>query len=241
MTGATGSVYVGLHEFEEMAFALHFLRPGDLFVDVGANVGVYTVLAAGCAKARCVSVEPIPTTYRDLIANVRLNELESLVQTLQVGLGAEPGEMSFTTTGDTINHVLAAGESVEDSASVVVTTLDDILKNDRPTLMKVDVEGWETKVLEGAETVLSNDSLTGLIIELNGSGSRYGFDEEVILRKLERHGFRAYRYQPFTRTLRPLPGGKNVDGGNTLFIRSPQAVAERVRTSPGYAILGVEL
>jgi hypothetical protein len=46
MTGATGNLYVGLHEFEEMAFLLHFLRPGDLFADVGANVGSYTILAA---------------------------------------------------------------------------------------------------------------------------------------------------------------------------------------------------
>src|SRR5947209_1032427 len=46
MTGATGNIYTGLHEFEEMAFTLHLLRPGELFVDVGANVGVYTVLAA---------------------------------------------------------------------------------------------------------------------------------------------------------------------------------------------------
>jgi hypothetical protein len=46
MTGATGNLYVGLHEFEEMAFLLPFLRRGDLFADVGANVGSYTILAA---------------------------------------------------------------------------------------------------------------------------------------------------------------------------------------------------
>src|SRR5262245_48181443 len=47
MTGATGNIYVGLHEFPEMSFVLHFLRPSDLFVDIGANIGSYTVLAAG--------------------------------------------------------------------------------------------------------------------------------------------------------------------------------------------------
>jgi hypothetical protein len=45
MTGATGNIYCGLHEFAEMGFLLHLLRPGDVFVDVGANVGSYTVLA----------------------------------------------------------------------------------------------------------------------------------------------------------------------------------------------------
>lgn len=47
MTGATGNWYCGLHEYAEMAFVLHFLRDSDLFVDVGANVGSYTVLVGG--------------------------------------------------------------------------------------------------------------------------------------------------------------------------------------------------
>src|SRR5688572_299749 len=45
MKGATGNIYNGLVEFEDMAFILHVLRPGDSFADVGANVGAYTILA----------------------------------------------------------------------------------------------------------------------------------------------------------------------------------------------------
>ena len=51
MTGATGNVYVGLHEFTDMSFVLHFLRPNDLFVDVGANIGSYTILATAAVGA----------------------------------------------------------------------------------------------------------------------------------------------------------------------------------------------
>jgi len=51
MTGATGNVYCGLHEFEDMALVLHALRLGDLFVDVGANVGSYTALGGGSRRA----------------------------------------------------------------------------------------------------------------------------------------------------------------------------------------------
>ncbi len=47
MTGATGNVYCGLHEFEDMALVLHALRSGDLFVDIGANVGSYFMLGGG--------------------------------------------------------------------------------------------------------------------------------------------------------------------------------------------------
>src|SRR5262245_33485687 len=60
MTGATGNVYVGLHEFTDMMFLLHFLRAGDLFLDIGANVGTYTVLASGVSKASTRAFEPDP-------------------------------------------------------------------------------------------------------------------------------------------------------------------------------------
>ncbi|HRX63317.1 MAG TPA: hypothetical protein P5260_19180 [Candidatus Competibacter sp.] len=71
-TGATGNVYVGLHEFEDMAFVLHFLRAGKLFVDIGANVGSYTMLATACVKARCIAFEPGANGFAWLERNVRL-------------------------------------------------------------------------------------------------------------------------------------------------------------------------
>ena len=60
MTGATGNWYCGLHEYEDMSFVLNALRPGDLFVDVGANIGSYSILAGG-GGARVIAIEPIPS------------------------------------------------------------------------------------------------------------------------------------------------------------------------------------
>ncbi len=70
MSGATGNLGVGLHEFVDMAFVVHFLREGDLFLDIGANVGSFTVLAAGVARARSFAFEPIADTARDLRRNI---------------------------------------------------------------------------------------------------------------------------------------------------------------------------
>src|SRR5262249_8696404 len=58
MMGATGNIYVGLIEFTDMMFLLHFLRRGDLFFDIGANVGTYTVLASGVCGAKTWAFEP---------------------------------------------------------------------------------------------------------------------------------------------------------------------------------------
>src|SRR5262245_49492831 len=64
MKGATHFISPGLCEFDEMCFVAHFLRSDDLFVDVGANVGAYTVLASAVAASRTIAFEPNPGTFR---------------------------------------------------------------------------------------------------------------------------------------------------------------------------------
>lgn len=56
MTGATGNIYCGLHEYRDMAFLLHLLRADDLFVDIGANIGSYTILASAVCGARAITI-----------------------------------------------------------------------------------------------------------------------------------------------------------------------------------------
>src|SRR5260221_7891101 len=73
MKGAAHFITPRLCEFDEMAFVMHFLRAGEMFADVGANVGAFTVLAAGVAGAKAVSFEPSPTTFEMLSRNVRVN------------------------------------------------------------------------------------------------------------------------------------------------------------------------
>ena len=66
MKGAAHYITPRLCEFEEMAFVMHFLRPGGLFADVGANIGAFTVLAAGVAGAAVTAFEPSPEIFRQL-------------------------------------------------------------------------------------------------------------------------------------------------------------------------------
>jgi hypothetical protein len=75
MTGVTGNIYAGLHKFADMAFVLHFLRASDLFADVGANIGSYTVLASGVVGCRTVAFEPDPATAAVLERNISLNKI----------------------------------------------------------------------------------------------------------------------------------------------------------------------
>lgn len=236
MTGATGNIYAGLHEFNDMAFLLHLLREGDHFVDVGANIGSYTILASKVRKAFSISFEPVPSTFYWLKLNIAANEIEGLVDARNIGCSGEPGILRFSKNEDTTNHVLVDGENVE-SIAVYTLPMDEALKR-TPIMIKIDAEGFETEVLRGSQGLLKKPGLKAILIELNGSGLRYGFDEKNIHEKLINHGFKPYTYEAFSRSLQELQTyGKH----NTIYIRDFEAVQERVTSSEPFPLWGEEI
>ena len=238
MAGATGNIYTGLHEFPEMSFTLQLLRPGDLFIDVGANVGSYTILASSAARAKTISIEPIPRLYEDLIENIRLNQIESLVDARNIGVGDKKEKLIFTSSLETINHVLRENE-IGDASSieVPVETLDSIVGSSCPKLIKVDAEGFETPVIRGADQILSQQTLLAVILELHGAGKFYGYDEEEIHRKIIGYGFKTYAYLPFERRL-IVKDGIHQAPYSTLYIRNISQVEKILRSSPRFLIHG---
>jgi len=238
-TGLTGNIYTGLHEFADMGYLLHVLRDTDLFVDVGANVGSYTLLACAAVGARVYAFEPAPAAYNRLVENVRLNSMEDRVTCLNVGVGNGEQMVRFTSGLDTTNHVASPGEHDEDLIEVRIRTLDIVLKDVSPSLAKIDVEGFEMPVLEGAQEMLKNKSLHSVIMELNGSGAHYGYEESRIMQMMLDNGFNSYSYNPLDRTLTDL-GGKNVPHGNTLFVRNLALVEERIASAEKVRIFDKE-
>jgi FkbM family methyltransferase len=227
MTGATGNLYCGLHEFTDMSFVLHFLRKEDLFIDIGANVGSYTVLAGGHIGANVISIEPVPQTFEHLQRNIAINHMHNNVRAYNIALGSEKGQLSFTTGFDTMNHV--ATETDTDTIQVPVDALDTILENEEdPVLLKIDVEGFETHVLSGASNTLARKKLKAVIIELNGSGEKYGYDERKLHEQLLGNDYRPYHYNPFERDLKPI---ESFGTHNTIYIKDIDFVSDRVKTA----------
>lgn len=240
-TGMTGNIYTGLHEFEDMAFALHVLRPDSLFVDVGANAGSYAILAGGVAGCEVVALEPIGATYARLLDNIELNQLGSRVSALNVAAGSHSGELEFTSGEDTTNHAVGAGEAALETVRVPVRTLDELLAGKRaPELIKIDVEGFEYAVLQGARGLLTNSGANSLLLELNGSGDRYGWRDADVARLLFERGYRSCRYDPFSRRLTDLAGQVNRTG-NTLFVRDVERASSRVRSAASVIVKGLQI
>lgn len=233
MTGATGNIYSGLDEPDEMGFLLHVLRSDDLFVDVGANVGVYSVLAAGVTGAPTIAFEPAPATFNDLRENLALNRIELKVDSRNVAIGATHGTIRFSTVRGPQNHVLREDESVATAVEVPIHPLDEALAGRVPTLLKIDVEGYEGAVLDGGRRTLESPTLLAVIMEIGKHTARYGHDEMTLRRQMQAFGFTMCRYDAIARTLEPLTGEA---GENTIFVRDLVSVRARIAEAPRFKL-----
>jgi hypothetical protein len=119
-----------------------------------------------------------------------------------------------------------------------LTTLDIALQGRLPIAIKIDVEGYETEIINGAAGVLSSADVCCLLMELNGSGSLYGFDDTALYERMKRLGFCPYGYSPFDRSLVPL--SELGQRKNAIFIREKEKVQERLKTSRTYRALDVD-
>jgi FkbM family methyltransferase len=228
LKGASGNYYCGLHEFEEMSFIIHCLRPGDEFVDIGANIGSYTVLAAAEAGAKTIAAEPVPSTFLWLQKNITLNNIEGLVTAKQTAISNKTGEVFFTKSYDAENHMLFSYE--EGCITVPVTTIDELVKNSSPTIIKIDVEGYEAFALAGAANTLAKKTLKAVIIEMT--------DSKMPGKSITSHeyllglGYQPYKYLPYQHRMEI----ETTRGHNTIYVSDIAWINERIQTSPPFRL-----
>ena len=183
-----------------------YLKTGECYVDVGANIGS-TVIAGAAAvgsTGRVLAVEPHPRIFRYMVENVELNGLTNVIAS-NVALAAAPGSASFSDSiSDDQNHIESAGQG---KLIVELATLDYVAGAcSSIAFLKIDVEVYEAQVLGGArETLLK----TGAIyIEIaDGLLRAYGSSAEEVLKILQAEGFHILKWthDGMFETMRELP------------------------------------
>ena len=229
-SGISGNYYVGLHEQDEMAFLLKTIARDEVFVDVGANVGSYTLIASGVKGAKGIVFEPVPETYLRLMRNLRLNDLTTRVKAYNRGVSSMGGKLRFITNMNCENHVVDVDvENTLEFLEIEVVKLDDIFSaGPSPHVMKIDVEGHEENVLEGAHSVLANRDLNIVIMEVNFLFGCMKKHECAAVRIMLDNGFSPHTYSMREKELHLLQADETWPS-NIIFIRDVDAVRLRLQ------------
>lgn len=165
----------GLYELDTARLIRRILRPGDTFIDGGANIGYFSLIAAKRVgpKGRVHAFEPQPANRKRLAEHVERNGLASIIEIHPVALFDRPGSLDLHTfENPEANHgqstFFAGPETASQKVTVEMTRLDDYLPSVAPRLIKLDIEGAEPQAISGMTRTLRTHR-PALIVELSAS------------------------------------------------------------------------
>ncbi len=191
------------HDLGDLRYLWRILRPGMVFFDIGAHHGLYTLVAAKRlgADSTVVAFEPSQNEFRRLRLHLRLNGARSVLAQ-PIALGAKSCNQKFfqVISGDDTRGGLrppASSDRVSET-SVETARLDDYVARlalDRVDLVKLDVEGGELEVLEGASMVLAKFRPVFICEVLDATTQAWGYDAREIVLEFQRRDFRLFEIQ----------------------------------------------
>lgn len=241
-SGVTHLFYVDFPDLQENAFACHALRKEDVFWDVGANQGYWSILLAG-RGVEAHAFEPGPTTFRNQAKQfaAQASPFRERLHGYNMAMGPAVGKMRFASDMGQANHLLLPGEQYAgEIIEVEVTSMDEFARRRKPNFIKIDVEGWTAPVLEGGSATLASPDLLGLVIET----FRFADGATPEMRKIEavlaKHGFRPFSYDPRKRVLTEL---RNLKEGrqDTIYARNDAKLRERLASAEPIVCFGEKI
>src|SRR5438445_1625351 len=206
-------LYLGQFEEDVTDFFVHYLRPGMVVIDVGANIGVYSLLSAKYVGERGAvhAFEPTPDTFAQLCTNAALNRL-SCIRTNRLAVSDKSGTSSLYLYNQNAMNSLAMQDWVGSAVGQVqvdTVSLDEYVRAaelGRVDLLKVDAEGAELRVLQGAVELLERPKSPVVVCEFADKTTRnFGYEAAAIREYLENLGYRLFRWSRRSATLLPEP------------------------------------
>ena len=171
-------LYGGLPDYHEMKFLIDYLAPGDAFLDIGANTGIYSLLAASMIGSEgCVDAfEPDERSRDRFSENIILNRFRGIhIHPQAVGSTSE--QVRFLRDRDVGNRIRTSLDGGQATVELECVCLDEVAGERLYALGKMDVEGAEPLVLQGAQRMLAAGNPPVWLLELNGKLHDYGFAE----------------------------------------------------------------
>ncbi len=147
-------VWLQDEEWDELRYLHRKLRPGDVFIDVGANIGLWTLVAASAVgpSGRVFSFEPNPATFDRLAENIRLNKKDAVIEVFQEAVSKDDNIVSFVCDPQhNLSAISSRGFKGRDAIKVRTRALDFLLAKELAAAhlagIKLDTEGHELNAL----------------------------------------------------------------------------------------------
>ncbi len=155
---------IGIYEKSTTIFIANYLKNGDTFIDVGANNGYFSLLAAGIvgSTGRIISIEPQSESYARLVKNIQINNIRNIVPfRLSASNTTQSMSIFFPEGGSGLTSMLNNKVGLH-SEKVMAYPLDLLIKDsylNNKTIIKIDVEGYEHEVLQGASNLICQNDI----------------------------------------------------------------------------------
>jgi FkbM family methyltransferase len=161
----------GTYERRELDLFCACCSPGATVLDIGANIGIFTVLAANAVGTEgcVVAFEPVPTNVDLLRRNLRSNSGAERVHVVEAAVGSHPGELTLYLEEHSVGTHSAEVRANRATATVPMVTIDETVESlelGRVDVIKIDIEGYEEHAVRGAERTIERDRPT-ILIEMN--------------------------------------------------------------------------
>lgn len=197
------------HELTEIKFLKQIIKNGDTVLDLGANIGVYTLIFAKLVgkSGHVFAFEPDPTNFEILSKNVKENKHEN-VTLVQKAVSEKNDKIKlFVSKRNHASHRIFDSEEKRNSIEVDVITLDTYFKKNKNPInfIKMDVEGVEGATLLGASNIIKNSKDLVIMMEYFPKWIRkYGMNPEEILDSLIEKKFKLFNINQKERKIFPI-------------------------------------
>lgn len=169
---------IGIYEPEVSKLIFDTLQPGDVFYDVGANAGYYTLIGARAVgvSGKVIAFDPVPKNAATIDEQIKLNELQRICKIEEVALSNKKEVLGLSIPTQNANAHLTniVAPHIKDQSGEIIQVncirLDDYAKHNAwPTFVKIDIEGAEVQALIGAKGLLENEEAPVLLITAHSS------------------------------------------------------------------------
>jgi FkbM family methyltransferase len=183
---------------QELDSFVQYSTPGMVLLDIGCHYGVFTLAALhyGGSKSRVIAVDPSKVSQRIFQKNLKLAGISERVDFIDAAVGSKTGTLSMLSTGAAGHHMMVSSNSRSDVSKITLHTITSIIEmaGQKPTHIKIDVEGYEDEVIAGGKDYL--EQLKPIIfLELHTKMMRdAGKSPEKLLTTLSDIGYVFERY-----------------------------------------------